>query len=328
MAEPFPRTVTMTSSSGRTVQVHYESERSKLICDAVDPDAASGRHARLFQDVALSHAGFRWQDRSYSRSNAAYDPEECSSHVPERSDLEEDTSAVFRDGGDAGWRRPLAAAIAILASVAMVECWLQRPYIIAQSSNRSEGVRDAWDIGLGHVGANRWPWTGRVLESQKSQSLVLEQPCTSPTYLVAGLPIASIRASSQYSEKDAPWKSLMDERGWAAADNDTSPWLEWTFGGTSEYSRPVYANIIAVRTKGRQYHQSITKYALEYTDDGTHWRPHSAAAFEGSAKWDELIEHKVAPAITARKLRLKLLDWTGAAAGRVELVGCIHLDLK
>lgn len=137
----------------------------------------------------------------------------------------------------------------------------------------------------------------------------------------------SISASSEYTTQyDNAFKSRMDQTGWAAAEDDEHPWLEWEFS-SHDSSHPVLATITKVQTLGREYNdgQYIKEYQLEYTEDGSHWKK-IPTLFKGNQVWNKKAESEVTPAFQARKVRLHVAKWEDHPAGKVELLGCFHAE--
>lgn len=118
----------------------------------------------------------------------------------------------------------------------------------------------------------------------------------------------------------------MNLTGWAAAEADKNPWLEWDFGAL-ELHHPAWATITEVQLSGRRFGQWITSFILEYTRDGKRWTL-MKDAFAGNSEWNETLVNKMDPPFTARKVRMHVVDWHGAAAGRVEFKGCVQVDMS
>jgi hypothetical protein len=141
-----------------------------------------------------------------------------------------------------------------------------------------------------------------------------------------------ITASSEWSENDVANKSRMNQVGWAALDFDRHPWLEYDFTqkwssqtGTIALSNPVFATIVKVKTLGRDWNQYVTKFLLEFSRDGYHWIEYPVE-FTGSNNTNSIVENDVDPPIIASKLRIHIKDWHGAAASRVDLIGCLFTN--
>jgi hypothetical protein len=118
----------------------------------------------------------------------------------------------------------------------------------------------------------------------------------------------------------------LEEQGWAAAGNDEHPWLEWDFSTLAlEIAHPTWAIITEVVVKGRQFGQWATNYTLEYTYDGQTWES-LAIVLRRTQEWNESSALKLDPPIAARKLRMRIWAWHGAAAGRVGVVGCAQVN--
>jgi hypothetical protein len=144
--------------------------------------------------------------------------------------------------------------------------------------------------------------------------------------LAASLPHNAFAASSQWSDDDSAWRSRLAEHGWAAADNDEHPWLEWDFSTSSlETGHPTWAIITEVLVKGREFGQWVTNYTLEYTYDGNFWES-IAVGVRRTQVWNASCATKLDPPIAARKLRMRIWAWHGAAAGRVGVLGCAQVD--
>jgi hypothetical protein len=125
---------------------------------------------------------------------------------------------------------------------------------------------------------------------------------------------SAISASSHFNQDDGAWASRFTQHGWAAAHGDRRPWLQWDFGTS--------ATIVKVKTLGRWVGQWISRYTLEYSDDGIIWTKYPGE-FPGNWRWNLVRANKIEPAIQARMVRMyvsKPHHWTAA---RVELVGCL-----
>ena len=79
-----------------------------------------------------------------------------------------------------------------------------------------------------------------------------------------------VTASSEFDERHAAFHGRLNFKkgkgkagGWSAATNDDSQWLQIAF--------PSYTKITGFATQGRnspEYEQWVTKYELQYSDDG------------------------------------------------------------
>lgn len=81
---------------------------------------------------------------------------------------------------------------------------------------------------------------------------------------------AQITASSQWDGKHVPVQARLNfpesggkRGGWIASKNDLNQWIQVDLGS--------YTRVTGIATQGRgiaYYHQRVTNYKLEYSDDG------------------------------------------------------------
>ena len=94
-------------------------------------------------------------------------------------------------------------------------------------------------------------------------------PCTAPLGMETGLiKDAQITASSELDSNQAAIQARLNFKAgrgktgaWSARSNDANQWIQVTFGG--------YTKLTGIATQGRNgYSQWVTKYQLQYSDDG------------------------------------------------------------
>ena len=97
------------------------------------------------------------------------------------------------------------------------------------------------------------------------------------------IPNGQITASSEWGANQAAFQGRLNFQptaiksgGWVAAKADANPWLQVDLGSR-------YAKVARVATQGRRawYHQWVTKYKLQYGNDGVNfhfYRKHGRTA--------------------------------------------------
>ena len=104
-------------------------------------------------------------------------------------------------------------------------------------------------------------------------SHVLLTACTEPLGMESGLiKDAQITASSQYDANHAAIQARLNflagggkAGGWSTRSNNPSQWIQIDLGR--------YTKVTQVVTQGRNaYNQWVTKYKLQYSEDGLHYR--------------------------------------------------------
>ena len=85
-----------------------------------------------------------------------------------------------------------------------------------------------------------------------------------------------ITASSEYSKNHAAVQARLNFKagggkngGWSALSNDANQWIQVALGS--------FTNITGIATQGRNLaYQWVTKYQLQYSDDGVNFRYYKA----------------------------------------------------
>jgi hypothetical protein len=224
------------------------------------------------------------------------------------------------------WVFALSSAILIAALLSLCLALHALP-LSSRRHPPAAGASSRQDIALwspfnwlsGAIGAGGHDGYARAENSDGTDA---EPPsCKSPVPLVKGPhPSVSISSSSEYAAYDSAEHSRMGSHGWAAAASDKHPWLEWDFA-------PHVVTVLKVQTRGRPYNegQVVTKYSLEYTEDGVVWTTYPVELNGTHADaWDVLHDNQMTPPFNARTVRLHLLEWDGASAAIVELIGCMR----
>ncbi|XP_022779610.1 retinoschisin-like [Stylophora pistillata] len=109
--------------------------------------------------------------------------------------------------------------------------------------------------------------------------------------------------------------------GWAAKESNTNQWLQVDLRQTTE--------VIGIATQGRHdYDQWVTKYKLQYGQDGQTFRVYrrngdtSDTVFTGNTDRDTVVYHDFNPVIVARFVRALPMGWYGHITMRMELYSC------
>ncbi|XP_073259033.1 uncharacterized protein [Porites lutea] len=137
-----------------------------------------------------------------------------------------------------------------------------------------------------------------------------------------------ISASSQVDEDHAANQARLHAKisgskggGWSALKNDPNQWLQVDLG--------TYTRVTHVATQGRNSFSGwVTKYLLQYSDDGFIFRSYEEAAnasamiFVGNKDSDTVVYNILKPPITARFIRILPLEWHSQISLRIEIYGC------
>ncbi|XP_066019015.1 uncharacterized protein [Pocillopora verrucosa] len=109
--------------------------------------------------------------------------------------------------------------------------------------------------------------------------------------------------------------------GWSALTNDRDQWLQVNFGS--------YTKVTRLATQGMNgYDQWVTRYMLQYSDDGITFHLYkeatssSAKEFDGNQDQNTVVYNILSPPITTRYIRLKPLAWNDRISMRMEIYGC------
>ncbi|TSM60558.1 Contactin-associated protein like 5-2 [Bagarius yarrelli] len=145
--------------------------------------------------------------------------------------------------------------------------------------------------------------------------------------LTSGLPVASFKSSSHFSESRAANFAKLNRRdgggGWSPQLTDRSPWLQLDLRARME--------VTAVATQGRHgSHDWVSGYTLLYSDSGSVWRQYRnedrVARLVGNLNSDSAVYHKLSHPIRTRFLKFVPLEWnpSGRIGLRVDVYGCTY----
>ncbi|XP_022782671.1 uncharacterized protein LOC111323557 [Stylophora pistillata] len=139
---------------------------------------------------------------------------------------------------------------------------------------------------------------------------------------------AQITASSEWDGNHAArqgrlkFQAVPGKAGsWSARRNDVSQWIQIKLSG--------YTKITQFATQGRNaYNQWVTKYKLQYSEDGVTFRYYhepgqsSPKEFDGNKDSDTIVVHELIPPVQAQYIRLTPSDWHNHISMRMEVYGC------
>lgn len=117
------------------------------------------------------------------------------------------------------------------------------------------------------------------------------------------VPVTSVRASVEHP---APWTAhacmLSSGTAWHVHPLTPFAWIQLDAG--------VRRLFLAIRLLGRGdgHPQWVTKFKLEFSDDGEAW--YSAATYDGNTSAQVLVEHRFPAGILARFVRLTVLEYS------------------
>ncbi|XP_078351746.1 lactadherin-like isoform X1 [Oculina patagonica] len=140
---------------------------------------------------------------------------------------------------------------------------------------------------------------------------------------------ASSEYDSEYSSLYAATKGRLrleasgeSAGSWSAAFNDPNQWLQIDL--LSQYTE-----VTSVATQGRNvYHQWVTKYKLQYSNDGVNFQYYREQGqnvdkeFDGNTDKDTVVYYVLKPPIRARYIRFRPVAWYYHISMRVELYEC------
>ncbi|KAL9954039.1 hypothetical protein ACROYT_G041527 [Oculina patagonica] len=142
-----------------------------------------------------------------------------------------------------------------------------------------------------------------------------------------------ISASSHRRSELAPFNGRLHFTGgfgaWRAGAEDVNQWLQVDLGS-------VYTEVTGVATQGRHtadWPMWVTKYKLQYSDDGLNFQYYTEQGqsadkeFVGNTDLDTAVYHDLDPPIAARYVRFRPVTWHKAIAMRVELYGCVAVNI-
>ncbi|XP_020611444.1 EGF-like repeat and discoidin I-like domain-containing protein 3 [Orbicella faveolata] len=138
-----------------------------------------------------------------------------------------------------------------------------------------------------------------------------------------------ISASSQMDANHAAIQARLHfetgsgkQGAWSAKSNDVNQWLQVDMDCEN-------TAVTKVATQGRNsYGQWVTKYMLQYSNDGVTFQYYKARGqtadkeFPGNNDQDTVISHQLDPPIRARYIRFGPVAWHRHISMRVELYGC------
>nr|XP_058941795.1 retinoschisin-like [Pocillopora verrucosa] len=109
--------------------------------------------------------------------------------------------------------------------------------------------------------------------------------------------------------------------GWVAREKNINQWLQ--------VDLQHIIRVIGIATQGKPASkQWVTKYKLQYGDDGQTFRVYkrdgdvSDTVFQGNKDRDTVVYHDLNPLIYVRYVRVLPMDWNWAIAMRIELYSC------
>ncbi|KAL9967901.1 hypothetical protein ACROYT_G026208 [Oculina patagonica] len=170
-------------------------------------------------------------------------------------------------------------------------------------------------------------WNNHI--SMRLELYGCELACTEPLGMESGLVADDqITASSQWDANHAAIQGRLNfkagggkEGGWSAQTNDVNQWIQVDL--TS------YTNVTRIATQGRNaYNQWVTKYKLQYSEDGVNFYyymepgQNSSKEFDANEDSDTPVYHDLSPPILARSVRLVPTAWNNHISMRMELYGC------
>jgi len=135
-----------------------------------------------------------------------------------------------------------------------------------------------------------------------------------------------LTASSEYSANHAASQGVLNYQknsgSWSARTNDLNQWLQVDLGKTMKVAR--------VATQGRYsgYDQWVTKYKLQYSDDGVSFQYYKEQGqttdkeFVGNRDGNTVVYHDLNPPISARYIRFRPTAWESHISMRAEIYGC------
>ncbi|CAH3154101.1 unnamed protein product [Pocillopora meandrina] len=116
-------------------------------------------------------------------------------------------------------------------------------------------------------------------------------------------------------------KNPLRRAGWVAGVKNINQWLQVDLQHITR--------VIGIATQGRHdFEQWVTKYKLQYGDDGQTFRVYkrngdiSDTVFPGNKDRDTVVYHDLNPLIYVRYVRVLPMAWTGTIAMRIELYSC------
>ncbi|CAH3154100.1 unnamed protein product [Pocillopora meandrina] len=141
---------------------------------------------------------------------------------------------------------------------------------------------------------------------------------------------SQITASSVYNDNLAARNARLHFKGsenplrragWVPGVKNTNQWLQVDLQQTTR--------VIGIATQGRHdFDQWVTKYKLQYGDDGQTFRVYkrngdiSDTVFPGNKDRDTVVYHDLNPLIYVRFVRVLPMEWKGTIAMRIELYSC------
>ncbi|PFX33163.1 Neuropilin-2 [Stylophora pistillata] len=153
--------------------------------------------------------------------------------------------------------------------------------------------------------------------------------CTNPLGMVSGsISDIQITASSQLDGNHSASQARLHFQadgykvgGWSALTNDSNQWLQVDFGR--------YTKVTRLATQGMDgYNQWVTKYMLQYSDDGINFHLQKEATssspkvFDGNKDQKTVVYNVLSPPITTRYIRLQPVAWNDHISMRMEIYGC------
>ncbi|XP_078375887.1 uncharacterized protein LOC144659348 [Oculina patagonica] len=154
--------------------------------------------------------------------------------------------------------------------------------------------------------------------------------CTEPLGMESGLITdAQITASSEWDANHAATQARLNfkagggkQGGWSTRPNDLNQWIQIDLVSYTEVTR------IATQGRNAAHNQWVTKYKLQYSDDGVNFYYYMEAGqnspkeFESNQDRDTPVYHQLSPPIQSRYIRLRPTAWHSHISMRMELYGC------
>ncbi|KAL9964183.1 hypothetical protein ACROYT_G027778 [Oculina patagonica] len=118
--------------------------------------------------------------------------------------------------------------------------------------------------------------------------------------------------------------------GWTAETKDGNQWIQVDLGNNTK--------ITGLATQGEyKYDQWVTKYKIQYSDDGMNFRYYKvpgrnssklSKVFNGNKNKNSIVKQTFNPPIVARYIRLRPTAWKGRISLRMEIYGCFLVPAK
>ncbi|KAK3744939.1 hypothetical protein QZH41_020410 [Actinostola sp. cb2023] len=150
--------------------------------------------------------------------------------------------------------------------------------------------------------------------------------CSKPFGMEDGRILDSqITASSYYSNNESPSNGRLNRNLGGGA---WSPITDATVGEYLQIDLGSNKTVYKVATQGRYNHYfRVTKYTLQYSDDGTLWTNYTIngaiQSFPGNFDSNTVVSHVLPVPFSARHVQFVVQEWNDHPDMRVEVYGCI-----